>query len=193
MARIWLKRSITGWPLQSCREFYLGQLGIINWADGQKFCPFSFSSRQTAWGISFVPVLLCESAHNYTKQFCVSNISFPQLSFKLCMSPALQAYISVLATSLKYEIGTIMGNLRSLEIVRFYFPYCLHLKQRQVMLSLVEWVLFLLSWCLCKVAWPSGLRRWFKAPVSVEAWVQIPPLPRGQHRAIYRYFYKQSL
>ena len=28
------------------------------------------------------------------------------------------------------------------------------------------------------VAWPSGLRRWFKAPVSSEAWVRIPPLPR---------------
>ncbi len=28
-----------------------------------------------------------------------------------------------------------------------------------------------------KVAWPSGLRRWFKAPVSSEAWVQISPLP----------------
>ena len=27
------------------------------------------------------------------------------------------------------------------------------------------------------VAWPSGLRRWFKAPVSTEAWVRIPPLP----------------
>ena len=30
---------------------------------------------------------------------------------------------------------------------------------------------------LVKVAWPSGLRRWFKAPVSSEAWVRIPPLP----------------
>ena len=30
---------------------------------------------------------------------------------------------------------------------------------------------------LIKVAWPSGLRRWFKAPVSSEAWVRIPPLP----------------
>ncbi len=30
--------------------------------------------------------------------------------------------------------------------------------------------------CL-KVVWPSGLRRWIKAPVSKEAWVQIPPLP----------------
>ena len=29
------------------------------------------------------------------------------------------------------------------------------------------------------VAWPSGLRRWFKAPVSSEAWVRIPPLPHG--------------
>ena len=42
-----------------------------------------------------------------------------------------------------------------------------------------------------QVAWPSGLRRWFKAPVSSEAcwfvtkapvsseaWVRIPPLPR---------------
>ena len=27
------------------------------------------------------------------------------------------------------------------------------------------------------VAWPSGLRRWFKAPVSSEARVRIPPLP----------------
>lgn len=27
------------------------------------------------------------------------------------------------------------------------------------------------------VAWPSGLRRWIKAPVSSEAWVQVPPLP----------------
>ena len=24
------------------------------------------------------------------------------------------------------------------------------------------------------VSWPSGLRRWFKAPVSSEAWVRIP-------------------
>ena len=28
------------------------------------------------------------------------------------------------------------------------------------------------------VAWPSGLRRWFKAPVISMAWVRIPPLPR---------------
>ena len=28
-----------------------------------------------------------------------------------------------------------------------------------------------------EVAWPSGLRRWFKAPVSSGAWVRIPPLP----------------
>jgi hypothetical protein len=27
------------------------------------------------------------------------------------------------------------------------------------------------------VAWPSGLRRWIKAPVSSEARVRIPPLP----------------
>ena len=31
--------------------------------------------------------------------------------------------------------------------------------------------------CVQWVAWPSGLRRWFKAPVSSEAWVRIPPLP----------------
>ena len=30
-----------------------------------------------------------------------------------------------------------------------------------------------------QVAWPSGLRRWFKAPVSSGAWVRIPPLPRS--------------
>ena len=28
-----------------------------------------------------------------------------------------------------------------------------------------------------KVAWPSGLRRWFKAQVSQKASVRIPPLP----------------
>ena len=28
-----------------------------------------------------------------------------------------------------------------------------------------------------RVAWPSGLRRWFKAPVSSGAWVRIPLLP----------------
>ena len=27
------------------------------------------------------------------------------------------------------------------------------------------------------VGWPSGLRRWFKAPVTSVAWVRIPPLP----------------
>ena len=31
---------------------------------------------------------------------------------------------------------------------------------------------------LAKVAWPSGLRRWFQAPVISMAWVRIPPLPR---------------
>ncbi|KAG8260231.1 hypothetical protein J6590_101692 [Homalodisca vitripennis] len=33
-----------------------------------------------------------------------------------------------------------------------------------------------------EVAWPSGLRRWFKAPVSSEAWVRIPPLPLTFYR-----------
>ena len=27
------------------------------------------------------------------------------------------------------------------------------------------------------VAWPRSLRRWFKAQVSKEVWVRIPPLP----------------
>ena len=29
-----------------------------------------------------------------------------------------------------------------------------------------------------QVGWPSGLRRWFKAPVISMAWVRIPPLPK---------------
>ncbi|CAM4707976.1 unnamed protein product [Leuciscus chuanchicus] len=33
-----------------------------------------------------------------------------------------------------------------------------------------------------KVAWPSGLRRWIKAPVSSGVWVRIPPLPRQPFR-----------
>ena len=32
-----------------------------------------------------------------------------------------------------------------------------------------------------KVVWPSGLRRWFKAPVISMAWVRIPPLPFMLH------------
>ncbi|KAK9965225.1 hypothetical protein ABG768_004325 [Culter alburnus] len=34
------------------------------------------------------------------------------------------------------------------------------------------------------VAWPSGLRRWIKAPVSSGAWVRIPPLPRQPFRRL---------
>ena len=34
------------------------------------------------------------------------------------------------------------------------------------------------STVMCQVvAWPSGLRRWFKAPVISMAWVRIPLLP----------------
>ncbi|CAM4707927.1 unnamed protein product [Leuciscus chuanchicus] len=33
-----------------------------------------------------------------------------------------------------------------------------------------------------EVAWPSGLRRWIKAPVSSGAWFRIPPLPRQPFR-----------
>jgi hypothetical protein len=33
------------------------------------------------------------------------------------------------------------------------------------------------SWRCKSVTWPSGLMRWFKAPVSSEPWVRIPPLP----------------
>ena len=34
---------------------------------------------------------------------------------------------------------------------------------------------------LKEVVWPSGPRRWIKAPVSSGAWVQIPPLPGFYH------------
>ena len=39
-----------------------------------------------------------------------------------------------------------------------------------------------------KVAWPSGLRRWFKAPVSSEARVRISPLPNYLFVALQRTF-----
>ena len=29
---------------------------------------------------------------------------------------------------------------------------------------------------VCVTGWPSGLRRWFKAPVTLVAWVRIPLL-----------------
>ena len=40
-----------------------------------------------------------------------------------------------------------------------------------------QYILSILYKSIHKVAWPSGLRRWFKAPVSSGAWVRIPPLP----------------
>ena len=39
-----------------------------------------------------------------------------------------------------------------------------------------------------KVAWPSGLRRWFKAPVSSGAWVRIPPLPPSRKLNMLRWW-----
>ena len=49
-----------------------------------------------------------------------------------------------------------------------------------------QWAIF-----VTKVAWPSGLRRWFKAPVSSEAWVRIPPLPTTflYYYCYYYYFF----
>ena len=38
------------------------------------------------------------------------------------------------------------------------------------------------------VAWPSGLRRWIKAPVSSEAWVRIPLLPHFLELYSLRFF-----
>ncbi len=40
-----------------------------------------------------------------------------------------------------------------------------------------------------EVAWPSGLRRWFKAPVSSGAWVRIPPLPQIFYCAFNKYLF----
>ena len=45
---------------------------------------------------------------------------------------------------------------------------------------------------ITKIAWPSGLRRWFKAPVSSEAWVRIPPLS-GIHSFLATVQYYQIL
>ena len=44
-----------------------------------------------------------------------------------------------------------------------------------------------------QVAWPSGLRRWFKAPVSSEAWVRIPPLPSTIFDAFKYYLYNKDV
>ena len=55
------------------------------------------------------------------------------------------------------------GDLISQPPSYFSLPYLISYSSFQV---LMQWV-----------AWPSGLRRWFKAPVSSEAWVRIPPLP----------------
>ena len=35
-----------------------------------------------------------------------------------------------------------------------------------------------------QVVWPSGLRRWFKAPVTSVAWVRIPPLSNMFYKAV---------
>ena len=44
-----------------------------------------------------------------------------------------------------------------------------------------------------KVAWPSGLRRWFKAPVSSEAWVRIPPPPKMASNAVFHPYHLAKL
>ena len=41
----------------------------------------------------------------------------------------------------------------------------------------IKWYSYPVYLPIAEVAWPSGLRRWFKAPVSSGAWVRIPPLP----------------
>ena len=54
-------------------------------------------------------------------------------------------------------------------------------KRDQVIVSckyIISWVtLKMIERPSYRVAWPSGLRRWFKAPVSSEARVRISPLP----------------
>ena len=49
-------------------------------------------------------------------------------------------------------------------------PYCPQFKE--IVATLAAYYLY-----SREVAWPSGLRRWFKAPVSSKAWVRIPSLP----------------
>ena len=43
------------------------------------------------------------------------------------------------------------------------------------------------------LAWPSGLRRWFKAPVFSEAWVRFPPLPIGVLFSFFFFLLEKSM
>ena len=52
---------------------------------------------------------------------------------------------------------------------------------------------WLLNQQACQVVWPSGLRRWIKAPVSQEAWVRIPPLPVRRLYFILQVTFENSL
>ena len=53
----------------------------------------------------------------------------------------------------------------------------LKLYKKYFIYSTADQVSYNLLTVVTRVAWPSGLRRWFKAPVSSGAWVRIPPLP----------------
>ena len=69
----------------------------------------------------------------------------------------------------KYVVICSKGHKNNYSVTYDRFLYALCSQELyNISLTIILYVL---------VAWPSGLRRWFKAPVSSEAWVRIPPLP----------------
>ena len=65
----------------------------------------------------------------------------------------------------------------SLLICRHHYVYVISMSAAQIQSGVVTVRSKLFPRSDVVVAWPSGLRRWFKAPVISMAWVRIPPLP----------------
>ena len=107
---------------------------------------------------------------------CVQCVLCKFWQFEKCLSCLL---INLKTKKGCYKQGYIFSN------------FCINLTIWEVLkLSLITWRQKKVCRCCYTgkyvggrnvwVAWPSGLRRWFKAPVSSEAWVRIPPLPRDR-------------
>ena len=92
----------------------------------------------------------------------LDNILFPAQGFLWYMFPTYQKF------SARIRNGCISNAYMKTDGTER--PYCPQFKE--IVATLAAYYSY-----SHEVEWPSGLRRWFKAPVSSEAWVRIPSLP----------------
>ena len=85
--------------------------------------------------------------------------------------PSTVIYSILSKATCKLGLPILITRYGSRWLLNFcYLAWHLYAKMRKC-------IYFQVSREVYTVAWPSGLRRWFKAPVSSEVWVLTPPLP----------------